>query len=102
MYVHHVVVYVDHIATGHHDIVLKFVVEEHAGNIDFLAERLAVARAGENYDIGAAGRLNTTGYDAAGNGHHFGDFRVEGLQRITSRALHPAENRDLIAAILQH
>ncbi len=99
--VHHVVVHVDNVATGHHDIVLKFVVEEHTGNIDFHAERLAVARAGENYDIGAPGLIDTTGCGAAGNGEHFGDFRVEGLQRITPGTAHPAKNRNLIATILQ-
>src|SRR6185295_4166222 len=71
---HRGTVHVNDVAVGHHDIVLAPVKEKDAGDVDFLAKRLAVSNTGEN------DRIRTVCRYTPGQGEHVRYAHVHGLQ----------------------
>ena len=80
---------------AHQDVVLGLGAQEQAGNVDALAEGLAVAGSAQDEDVVAGGR------NAAGRGQHVAHADVVGLQREAAGLLDLAEHRHLVAAHLQ-
>lgn len=83
---------VDDVAAGHRHIEIGVAAEEHGRDVDFPAEGLAVANAGKNDDIGAAGGDGTTG-----RGQHVGQPGVAGFDGVAARPIDHAENGNLVA-----
>ena len=82
---------VDDVAAQHGNVEIGIAADEHGGDVDFLAESLAVAHAGKNDDIGPAG-----GNGTAGRGQHVGQAGVAGFNGIAPRAIDHAEDGNLI------
>jgi len=88
-------VHVDDVAAGDGHVLAHAAVEEQRGQVDLLAERLAVAHADDDDAVGARAG------DAAGVGEHFAQPRAGGFDREAAGTIDLAEHRDLVAAVLQ-
>jgi len=90
-------VHPDGVAIAQLEISLRVGRGEHFGEVDFLAEGLAVALARHHHDV-----RTRAGDDAARLGQHFAELGVAGDQREAARFGHQTQHRDLVGVGRQH